>query len=194
MHAHTPGISECCLGDAETIIKVARENGIDGIVLTNHYQKSYLRNGDANELAKRYIEEYRMTKRFGEKYGVTVIYGMEVTMHRHDNSHLLVYGLPESFTEEFPEVYDMTQEELDNYIKVSYPSEEIVARCESFVNLPQETNELVIRLWSDILIGIDEDSWWNQALMPVTLIITLALCILIILLRYRKAQKKRAKY
>lgn len=117
MHAHTSGISECCLGDAETIIKVARENGIDGIVLTNHYQKSYLRNGDATELAKRYTEEYRMTKRFGEKYGVTVIYGMEVTMHRHDNSHLLVYGLPESFTEEFPEVYDMTQEELYTLVK-----------------------------------------------------------------------------
>jgi histidinol phosphatase-like PHP family hydrolase len=117
MHAHTSGISECCLGDAETIIKVASENGIDGIVLTNHYQKSYLRNGDATELAKRYTEEYRMTKRFGEKYGVTVIYGMEVTMHRHDNSHLLVYGLPESFTEEFPEVYDMTQEELYTLVK-----------------------------------------------------------------------------
>ena len=117
MHAHTSGISECCLGDAETIIKVARENGIDGIVLTNHYQKSYLRNGDPTELAKRYTEEYRMTKRFGEKYGVTVIYGMEVTMHRHDNSHLLVYGLPESFTEEFPEVYDMTQEELYTLVK-----------------------------------------------------------------------------
>ena len=117
MHAHTSGISECCLGNAETIIKVAKENGIDGIVLTNHYQKSYLRNGDATELAKRYTEEYRMTKRFGEKYGVTVIYGMEVTMHRHDNSHLLVYGLPESFTEEFPEVYDMTQEELYMLVK-----------------------------------------------------------------------------
>ena len=112
MHAHTSGISECCLGDAETILKVAKENGIDGIVLTNHYQRSYVRNGDVDELAKRYTKEYRMTKRLGDEIGVTVIYGMEVTMHRHDDSHLLVYGLPESFTEEFPEVYDMTQEEI----------------------------------------------------------------------------------
>lgn len=118
------------------------------------------------------------------------------------NGEYIYYSTPSSVAKEmiisnmegYVEDGDMTQEELDNYIKVSYPSEEIVARCESFVNLPQETNELVIRLWSDILIGIDEDSWWNQALMPVTLIITLALCILIILLRYRKAQKKRAKY
>ena len=89
---------------------------------------------------------------------------------------------------------DMSQEELDNYVNVSYPSDDIVSKCEAFINLPQETNELVIRLWSDILIGIDEDSWWNKALLPVSIIIALGLCILIILLRYRKAQKKRAKY
>ena len=117
MHAHTSGISECCLGDAETILKIAKENGIDGIVLTNHYQRSYVRNGDINEFAKRYTDEYRMAKRLGDEIGVTVIYGMEVTMHRHDNSHLLVYGLSESFTEEFPEVYDMTQEELYALVK-----------------------------------------------------------------------------
>lgn len=88
----------------------------------------------------------------------------------------------------------MEQEELDNYVAVSYPSEDVVARCEAFINLPQETNELVIRLWSDILIGIDEDSWWNKAILPVSIIIALGLCILIILLNYRKAQKKRARY
>lgn len=117
MHAHTSGISECCLGDAETILRIAKENDIDGIVLTNHYQRSYVRNGDVAEFAKRYTDEYRMAKRLGDKIGVTVIYGMEVTMHRHDNSHLLVYGLQESFTEEFPEVYDMTQEELYTLVK-----------------------------------------------------------------------------
>ncbi len=117
MHAHTSGISECCLGDTETVIKVAKENGIDGIVLTNHYQKSYLKNGSPAEFAKRYTDEYRMAKRLGDEIDVTVIYGMEVTMHRHDNSHLLIYGLDESFTEEFPEVYDMTQDELYNLVK-----------------------------------------------------------------------------
>ena len=117
IHAHTSRISECCLGDAETILKVASENGIDGIVLTNHYQKSYVRNGDVDELAKRYTDEYRMAKQLGEKIGVTVIYGMEVTMHRHDDSHLLIYGLEPSFTEEFPELYNMTQEELYNLVK-----------------------------------------------------------------------------
>lgn len=118
------------------------------------------------------------------------------------NGEYIYYSTPSSDAKEliisnmttYVEDGDMTQEELDNYIKVSYPSQEIVDRCESFVNLPKETNELVIRLWSDILIGIDEDSWWNKAIMPVTIIVALGLCILIILMRYRRAQKKRAKY
>lgn len=78
--------------------------------------------------------------------------------------------------------------------KIAYPDVEIIERFESFVNLPKETNELVIRLWSDILIGIDEDTWWNKAILPVTIIISLGLCILIILMRYRRGQKSRAKY
>ncbi len=118
------------------------------------------------------------------------------------NGEYIYYSTPSSEAKEmilsnmksYVEDGEMDQEEIDNYIKVSYPSEEVVSRCESFINLPQKTNELVIRLWSDILIGIDEDSWWNKALLPVSIIISLGLCILIILLRYRKAQKKRAKY
>lgn len=118
------------------------------------------------------------------------------------NGEYIYYSTPSSTAKEliisnmtsYVEDGDMTQEELDNYINVSYPSETVTAKCEAFINLPQETNELVIRLWSDILIGIDEDSWWNKAILPVSIIIALGLCILIILLRYRKAQKKRAKY
>lgn len=88
----------------------------------------------------------------------------------------------------------MTEEEIGNYLHISYPDNDLISQCESFINLPKETNELIIRNWSDILIGIDEDSWWNKAILPVSIIIALGLCILIILLRYRKAQKKRAKY
>lgn len=88
----------------------------------------------------------------------------------------------------------MSEEEINSYLQISYPNEQLIQQCESFINLPKDTNELIIRNWSDILIGIDEDTWWNKAILPVSIIIALGLCILIILLRYRKAQKKRAKY
>ncbi len=88
----------------------------------------------------------------------------------------------------------MSEEEIESYLHISYPNDELIKQCESFINLPKDTNELIIRNWSDILIGIDEDTWWNKAILPVSIIIALGLCILIILLRYRKGQKKRAKY
>jgi len=89
---------------------------------------------------------------------------------------------------------DMTEEDKQRYLDISYPDNEQLSRCESFINLPKDTNELIIRNWSDIIIGIDEDTWWNKAILPVSIIIALGLCILIILLRYRKVQKKRARY
>ena len=117
LHAHSSGISYCCRATSEEIIKVAKENGIDGIVLTNHYQKSYVKDGNALAFARKYTDESREAKRIGKELGVTVIYGIEVTMSRHDDSHLLIYGLDEAFTEEFPELYDMTQEELYTLVK-----------------------------------------------------------------------------
>lgn len=103
------------------------------------------------------------------------------------NCEYICYSTPSSAARAL-----LSEEMREN--KIAYPDSETISRFESFINLPKETNELIIRLWGDIIIGIDEDSWWNQAIMPVTLIITLGLCILIILLKYRKAQKKRAKY
>ena len=117
LHAHSSGISQCCRGSAEEIIKIAKESGIDGIVLTNHYQEYYVENCDAGAFARKYTDEYRKAKCLGEKMGITIIYGMEVTMNLHDGSHLLIYGLDESFTEEFPEMYNMSQAELYSLVK-----------------------------------------------------------------------------
>jgi histidinol phosphatase-like PHP family hydrolase len=40
MHAHSSGISTCCQIPYDKVIDTAKENGMDGIVLTNHYQKN----------------------------------------------------------------------------------------------------------------------------------------------------------
>lgn len=112
LHTHSSGISRCCQIPAPEVLKVAKDVGLYGIVLTNHYQKYYVEDGDARAFARRYVEEFRYAKRCGAELGMTVIYGMEITMHRHDDIHMLLYGIDESFTEEYPTVYDMTQKEL----------------------------------------------------------------------------------
>ena len=42
LHAHTSGISRCCRIPAPEVLRRAKEVGLCGIVLTNHYTKSYL--------------------------------------------------------------------------------------------------------------------------------------------------------
>ncbi|MBQ8369195.1 MAG: PHP domain-containing protein [Clostridia bacterium] len=117
MHAHTSGISTCCRIPAPEVIRAALDAGLDGIVLTNHYQRSYVKDGDAAAFAKRYTDEYEYTKKCGDELGCRVIYGMEVTMEKHGGAHILVYGLDPEFTVENPTLYDMTMEELYTLVK-----------------------------------------------------------------------------
>lgn len=105
MHAHTSGVSHCCVLDPESIVSVAKETGLDGIVLTNHYAENYV-------TVEKYIDEYHITKEAGEKIGLKVFFGIEVTVNWNPRIHLLVYGVPTEFLEEHPALYAMTQEEL----------------------------------------------------------------------------------
>ena len=118
LHAHTSGISRCCLLPAPDILRIACEHGMDGVVLTNHYQKCYLSETfTADELAASYVQEYHYARRCGEEIGVAVFFGIEITMERHGGAHLLVYGVEEDFPVLYPNLFDMTQQELYERVK-----------------------------------------------------------------------------
>lgn len=115
LHAHTSGISTCCQAPAPDIVKTAKENGIDGIVLTNHYVRQD--DGDHKDYAKRYVDEYYYTKECGDAIGCVVIYGMEVTMERYHDAHILLYGVEPAFTLEHPLIFTYTMEQLYHAVK-----------------------------------------------------------------------------
>ena len=117
LHAHSSGISRCCQIPAEEVLKTAKEYGIDGIVLTNHYQKSYLQNDDADAFAKAYVEEFHYTEKIAEELGMKVFFGVEVTTELYKNVHMLVYGVSEKFVLENPRVFELNQEELYKLVK-----------------------------------------------------------------------------
>ena len=117
LHAHTSGISKCCQISAPEVVKRAHDIGLGGIVLTNHYQKSYIENGDVRSFAQQYIEEYYYTKKCGEKIGCKVFWGIEVTMEQYPNVHLLIYGVDTEFVMKYPLLFDYTQEELYSIVK-----------------------------------------------------------------------------
>jgi len=112
LHAHSKGISRCCQLPAEEILNIAKETGLSGIALTNHYEKDYLENGDAAAFARCYVEEFEKACVYGRSIGLTVLFGIEVTMKRYPHVHLLIYGVDAAFLKVHNTIYDYTQKEL----------------------------------------------------------------------------------
>ncbi len=111
LHAHSSGISKCCRIDGREVLLIAKEKEIDGIVLTNHYQKEYVTDGNL-EFAKRYVEEFEYVKNIGIELGLKVFFGIEVTLAKHSNIHVLVYGINENFVLKYSDLFDYSLSEL----------------------------------------------------------------------------------
>lgn len=117
MHAHSSGISTCCRVPAPEIIKAAAAVGVGGIILTNHYNKSYITDGDYAAFARRYVEEYFYARECGAAKNFPVLFGVEVQMEPHDRVHMLLYGVSTDFVLAHPMLFDYTQEELYRLVK-----------------------------------------------------------------------------
>ena len=117
LHAHTSGISKCCRYRASKVLESAYEAGIDGIVLTNHYQKNYIDVEKVNDFVEEYTEEFYSTQNLGEQSGVKVFWGIEVTMELYPNVHMLIYGVDTDFLKNHPLIFDYTQKELYDLVK-----------------------------------------------------------------------------
>ena len=117
LHAHSKGISRCCKANAETVISEAKAKGIDGIVLTNHFQKSYYANSTETEFVKAYIDEYYKVKSLAEQNGFVCFFGIEVTMEKYPKVHMLIYGVAPSFLENNLGICNLTQSELYDLVK-----------------------------------------------------------------------------
>lgn len=113
LHCHTSGISRCCLLPPDEICKRAKEVGLDAICLTNHYCYAYVKeSGNFDEWIEKYIKEYEKTKLEGEKIGLKVFFGAEITYRIDERIHLLVYGQDFDFMRKNKNLFDLTQKEL----------------------------------------------------------------------------------
>lgn len=119
LHAHSSGISKCCRIPFEKVLNTALEKGMDGIVLTNHYQKSYIQNETAGAFAERYISEFSAAEQYGREIGCRVFFGIEVTMELYPGVHILLYGLTPDFLRKYPQLFDCTQKELYELVKTN---------------------------------------------------------------------------
>ena len=116
-HTHSKGISRCCQIEGKDMVQVVLDNGMDGIILTNHYDKNYVQNHDSLAFAKKYISEYNSVRDYGMQMGVKVFFGIELTMAKHNNVHMLIYGVSEEWVLQHSDIYDYTQKELYELVK-----------------------------------------------------------------------------
>ena len=119
LHGHTKGISKCCRIPYQQVLETALEYGMDGIALTNHYQKSYVIDGDINGFVEKYIAEFYVTEEYGRKIGCKVFFGIELTTARYPNVHMLIYGVDPDFLRIHPWLFDLSQEELYQLVKAN---------------------------------------------------------------------------
>lgn len=112
LHSHTSGISHCCRAAAPRILEEAKNVGLDGIVLTNHYHFGYIKNMTPYEFAEKYVNEYFYTKALGDEMSFKVFFGIELTLEKHEGAHALIYGVDTDFALKYPDMYNLTLKEL----------------------------------------------------------------------------------
>lgn len=117
LHAHSSGISHCCRISYKQVLEQTLDNGMDGIILTNHYQKSYFKDGSLDEFVEEYIYEFFTAEKYGNEIGCRVFFGIEVTMELYPKVHILIYGLEPDFLRKHPNLFDCSQKELYELVK-----------------------------------------------------------------------------
>lgn len=86
--------------------------------------------------------------------------------------------------------YEKLDEETRNNL-VAYPGDEVLANTETFVNLPDETSELVKNLWTQVISTNTGDNKWA---VPVLLLLAIAASVAINLWRRHKKKRDEALY
>jgi len=108
-HVHTKEVSPCGKVPAIEVVKLYKDAGYHGIVITDHYCDSFfesLYSLSWDEKIDRYLKGYNMALESGKKLGLKVLLGMEIRFIENANDYL-VYGFDEDFLRENKELYKL---------------------------------------------------------------------------------------
>ena len=95
------------------------------------------------------------------------------------NIEYLGYSTPQK------SVYELQDEEIINN-GISYPSDEYLEKCDTFINLPEEENNYMQTLWADIKASGSTSVW--ELIFLLAVIVDLG-TVTIVYLRKRRAQR-----
>ncbi|MBC7960224.1 MAG: PHP domain-containing protein [Vallitaleaceae bacterium] len=122
LHIHTAEVSPCGNVTASDLVKLYKEKGYDGLVITDHYFKGYF--DDLGEMPwedkiQQFLAGYRMALQVGEGLDINVFLGMEIKVESDPNDYL-VYGFDEAFLNNNPKLYDLDVQDLVKRVKENH--------------------------------------------------------------------------
>lgn len=110
-HVHTSEVSPCGFVPGAEMVRLYKEAGYQGIIITDHYYNHYFNElGEIpwKEKADCYLSGFRAASEEGKRIGLKVILGIELSFQENNNNDYLIFGIDESFIYENPELYKMT--------------------------------------------------------------------------------------
>lgn len=120
MHVHSAPMSTCGKRPANEIMQISRDAGIGGIVLTNHYNRKGMHEGESYEqYAERYIEDFELSKRYAAELGFKLFFGIEVSPLAYKRTHLVIYGVGYDFIRNNINMIEYDQIQLYNAVKAA---------------------------------------------------------------------------
>lgn len=115
-HMHTAPVSRCAQAGVEETLELYRDNGFDGVFITNHFLDGNIncpRNLPYRERLEFYLTDYYEALQLGKRIGIKVFFGVELS---HGGTDFLVYGLSPDWYRRHPEIMDMKKSDELAYL------------------------------------------------------------------------------
>lgn len=93
LHVHTSEVSRCGQVKASDMVALFKERGYDGLVVTNHFTRGYIRSFSSPESClEEYLHGFELAREAGKRLQMQILMGIELRFARTVND-FLVYGV-----------------------------------------------------------------------------------------------------
>ena len=118
MHLHTKEVSPCGNVSAREIPALYKRCGYGNIVVTDHFTDKYLKKLSRNRTValNLWLEGYQVVAEMGQKIGLNVFLGIEITLNESENEYL-IYGITENFVKNCGDIFDSNIAQFYKLIK-----------------------------------------------------------------------------
>lgn len=111
LHIHTDEVSPCGSVPAKEMVHVYRQQGYQGMVITDHYRKIFFRNSQGitwEEKVEDFLRGYKLAKEEADKLDMDVMLGLEIAFmeNKEKANDYLIYGITEDLIKKTPDLLD----------------------------------------------------------------------------------------